>query len=146
MGSDILGDDAVGLLAARALREEFEPSIDITEAMTGGLKIMELLEGYERVLILDAIMTKQCPPGTVLELSKEQFKKTVAIAPHFVSLPEAIELADRLGIRFPQEIRILAMEIINPYELTEELTPAVGASLSEFVRQARAILLEWIRP
>jgi hydrogenase maturation protease len=146
MGSDILGDDAIGLLAARALREEFQQFMEITEAMTGGLKIMELLEGYEKVLILDAIMTKQYPAGSILELTKEQFKKTVAIAPHFVSLPEAIELAERLGIRFPKEIRILAMEINNPYQITEELTPAVKAALPEFVRRARTILLEWARP
>ena len=140
MGSDILGDDAVGLLAVRSLKEEFHESVTITEAMTGGLKIMEILEGYERVLILDAIMTKQNPVGTILELSKEQFHKTVAIAPHFVSLPEAIQLADHLGIRFPKEIRILAMEIDDPYQVTEELTPAVRQALPEFVRRARNIL------
>lgn len=143
MGSDILGDDAVGLLAVRALKEEFDQSVAVTEAMAGGLKIMEILEGYDRVLILDAIMTKQNPVGTIMELTKEQFHKTVAIAPHFVSLPEAIELADYLGIHFPKEIRILAMEIDNPYQLTEELTPAVGDALPEFIRRARIILREW---
>lgn len=143
MGSDILGDDAVGLLAVRALKEEFDQSVAVIEAMAGGLKIMEILEGYDRVLILDAIMTKQNPAGTIMELTKEQFHKTVAIAPHFVSLPEAIELADYLGIHFPKEIRILAMEIDNPYQLTEELTPAVGDALPEFIRRARIILQEW---
>jgi hydrogenase maturation protease len=145
MGSDILGDDAVGLLAVRSLKEEFDQSVTTMEAMTGGLKIMEILEGYEKVLILDAIMTKQHPIGTVLELKKEQFHKTVAIAPHFVSLPEAIQLADYLGISFPKEIKILAMEIDNPYQLTENLTPAVRAALPEFIRRARNIIHEWIK-
>ena len=140
IGNDILGDDAAGLLAVRSLKEEFQHSADITEAIAGGLELMELLEGYERVLILDSIVTKKHPVGSILELTKEQFQSSVAIAPHYVSLPEAIQLADYLGIRFPKEIKILAMEIDDPFQLTEELTPAVRQALPEFVRRARNIL------
>lgn len=145
IGNDILGDDAVGLLAVRALKEEFQQSVSITEAMMGGLKIMEVLEGYDRALILDAIMTKKNPPGTIHEIPIEQFNKTVAIAPHFVSLPEAIQFANQIGMKFPKEIRILTMEINDPYLLTEELTQAVDQALPQFIRQAREILIEMLK-
>ena len=145
IGNDILGDDAVGLIAVRSLKDEFQNSVAIIEAMMGGLKLMELLEGYDRVLILDAIMTKKHPVGSVLEISKELFHKTVAIAPHYVSLPEAIELAGHLGIMFPKEIRILVMEIDDPYRVTEELTPTVREALPEFIRRARDILHDLLK-
>jgi hydrogenase maturation protease len=140
VGNDILGDDAVGLLAARALRDEFQDTVDIVEAAMGGLQLMELLEGYKKVLILDAIVTAEHPYGTILELSKEEFKHTVAIAPHMVSLPESLQLAEELGIPFPDEIRILAMEIEDPYELREGLSPSVAEALPEMVIRARLIM------
>jgi hydrogenase maturation protease len=140
VGNDILGDDAVGLLAARALRDEFQDTVDIVEAAMGGLQLMELLEGYKKVLILDAIVTAEHPYGTILELSKEEFKHTVAIAPHMVSLPESLQLAEELGIPFPDEIRILAMEIEDPYELREGLSPSVAEALPEMVSRARLIM------
>ena len=39
LGNDILGDDAVGLLAARRLRVVLPTSIDILEAAGGGLTL-----------------------------------------------------------------------------------------------------------
>lgn len=143
IGNDILGDDAVGLLAVRELKQEFEQYVSVGEAMMGGLKLVEVLEGYERVLILDAIMTGKNPPGTILEITKEEFNKTVAIAPHFVSLPEAIEFAKKIGMRFPEVIRILTMEIADPYLLTEEITPPIKNALPEFIEKARIILKQW---
>mgnify|MGYP000020592164 FL=1 len=143
IGNDILGDDAVGLLAVRELKQEFEQYVSVVEAMMGGLKLVEVLEGYERVLILDAIMTGKNPPGTILEITKEEFNKTVAIAPHFVSLPEAIEFAKKIGMKFPEVIRILTMEIADPYLLTEEITPPIKNALPEFIEKARIILKQW---
>lgn len=143
IGNDILGDDGVGLAAARLLKKEFEHSADIVEAIAGGFKLMELLEGYDKVLILDAVITGQHPVGTVLELSKEEFQSTVAIAPHYMSLPEAINFAEKLGINFPKEIRILAVEIEDPYQIREGLSSIIEQTLPNFVKKARGILAEW---
>jgi hydrogenase maturation protease len=140
VGNDILGDDAVGLLAVRGLYDEFHTSADIVEAAMGGLQLMELLEGYKKVLILDAIVTAEHPCGTILELSKEEFKHTVAIAPHMVSMPESLQLAEKLGIPFPEEIRILAMEIEDPYELREGLSSLVEQALPRMISRARIIV------
>ena len=140
LGNDILGDDAVGIVAARLLKKEFRDEIDIVEAAAGGLELMELLAGYKKVLILDAIITNEHPPGTILELSKEEFKSSVAIAPHYVSLPEAFQLAEELGITFPVTTHILAMEIRDPFELREGLSPAVENALPLFLERAKKIL------
>jgi Ni,Fe-hydrogenase maturation factor len=39
LGNDILGDDAVGLLAARRLRRHLPASIPILESASGGLTL-----------------------------------------------------------------------------------------------------------
>ena len=75
LGNDILKDDGVGLAAAGLLRSEFKEAVDIVEAPGTGLALLELLAGYDRALLLDAIFTGNAPPGTVLEFSREDFQK-----------------------------------------------------------------------
>ena len=133
----------VGLAAARALREGVDDDVEIVETGEAGLALLEMMEGYERVLLLDSIMTGEHPVGTVFELIPEKLGKVVAPSPHYAGLPEVFELARRCGIEFPAKVRILAMEIANPWEFNEAMTPPVAAALSELVERARAILAEW---
>ncbi|MBI5022419.1 MAG: hydrogenase maturation protease [Ignavibacteriales bacterium] len=142
LGNDILGDDAVGLLAARELKILFHDKVDVVEAAVSGFEIMEILEGYESVLLLDAVVTKAHPPGYILELSKEQFKNVVAISPHYMGLPEVFQLAEEMKIKFPKIIRILAMEIIPPYDIKEGLSEPIQESFPQFVETGSAILSE----
>lgn len=50
-------------------------SVDIVESGGGGLDLLDVLEGYDRAVLLDAILTGKHPPGTILEFSAEDFKK-----------------------------------------------------------------------
>ena len=143
LGNDILGDDAVGLLAARRLRLLLPDSVDVVESGGGGLDLLDALEGYDRAILLDAILTGTHPPGTILEFSAEDFKKDDAPSPHYAGLPTVIQLAESLGIVFPSHFRIVAMEIENPYEVIEGLSRPVEASLPGFVERARSLVEEW---
>ncbi len=143
LGNDILGDDAVGLLAARALKEEFRQGVDIVESSEAGLALMEMLEGYERALLLDAIKTGRHPSGTILCFTPGDFQKIVAPSPHYAGIPEVLAMAKRLGLVFPTDLRILAMEVENPYEVKEGVSPSVAKALPDFIQSARQILEEW---
>ncbi|MCB2154577.1 hydrogenase maturation protease [bacterium] len=143
LGNDILGDDGIAFYAARALQEEFSAVADFTETAEAGLALMEMLEGYEYALLMDSVMTGQCDPGTIVEFQTEQFKKVVAPSPHYAGLPEVLELSARLGLDMPTGMRILAMEVADPFTLREELTPDVARALPNLVDAARAILEEW---
>ena len=74
LGNDILRDDAVGLVAARLLRGEFQDEVEIVESAGAGLELLDLLEGHKRALLLDAVLTGEHPPGTELEFSREHFQ------------------------------------------------------------------------
>ncbi len=143
LGNDILGDDAVGLHAARELQKEIQDNADVVEAVISGFEIMDVLEGYEKVLLLDAVVTNQHPTGTILELSKEQFKNVVAISPHYMGLPEIFLFAEEMKIDFPKEIRILAMEIKPPYEVREGLSADVMEALPELISKGKEVLSQW---
>jgi hydrogenase maturation protease len=143
LGNDLLGDDGVGLAAARALRPEFSERVDIVETSEAGLALLEWLEGYKRALLLDSIMTGRHRPGTALEFSPDDFRAVSAPSPHYAGLPEAFCLAQQLGILFPEKIRILAMEIENSLVIREGLSQSVSQALPGFVERARRILSGW---
>ncbi len=144
LGNDILGDDGVGLLAARELKKQIENlPIDVLETALAGFELLDMLQGYEKVLILDAVVTKKHQPGTVLELSAEQFKHATAVSPHYGGLPEVLKLAEKLQIEFPTDIRILAVEIEPPYQLREGLSSVIQSSISDLIQRAKEILHNW---
>jgi hydrogenase maturation protease len=145
LGNDILGDDAVGILAARALRDggDLAPSVEVLETAEAGIALMELMEGRRRVLILDSIFTRQCDPGTILDLGPADFDSVASPSPHYAGLPEVLALAERLDIPFPSDIRIVAMEVEDPFEVREGLTPRVAAALPAFTARAVQVLQTW---
>jgi hydrogenase maturation protease len=144
LGNDILGDDAVGLLAARRLRTLLPETVDVVESPGSGLDLLDLLEGYDRAVLLDAILTGKNPPGTILEFSDADFKKDDAPSPHYAGLPTVIQLAESLGIHFPSPFRVVAVEVENPYEVVEGLSNSAKAALPAVIERAEGLVHAWL--
>jgi hydrogenase maturation protease len=144
LGNDILKDDGAGMLAAGLLRPEFQEAVDVVEAPGTGLALLELLAGYDRVLLLDAIFTGSAPPGTVLEFCREDFQKAGAPSALYVGLPEVLRQAESLGLEFPRELRILALEVESPFESHGGVSPVTRGALPGYVERARQVLKGWV--
>jgi hydrogenase maturation protease len=148
LGNDILGDDAVGLIVARTLRDEFAGVADVVEAPGAGFVLLECLEGYDRALIVDSFASgagARHVPGTILELSLAAFDRPVGPSPHYASLAEVVDLARALEVPFPSDLRILALAVEDPYIVREGLSDSAQASLPSFVARARDIVGAWSR-
>ncbi len=144
LGNDIMGDDAVGLIAAREVRARFGDAIKVLEAPIAGFAMLDLLEGYTHVLLLDAVMTAKHPAGTVMEFRQEDFHHMHSTSPHYVGIPEVFSIAKTLNLPFPGHIRILAMEVADPNSLREGLTKEVGANVHKFADEAEKIVRNWL--
>jgi len=142
LGNDILGDDAIGFHAARLIASESLVDVDVVESAEAGLALLDHLEGYDRAIILDAIATGRCEAGTVLSWGRDDFKKIEAPSPHFSGLPEVLSLAERVGIHYPKDMRVLAMEVSDPTIFRETLTPEAQKALPAFAAEARRVLTE----
>ena len=143
LGNDIMGDDAVGLRAGQLLEKEFSDKVDFCETTEAGLSLLDIMSGYDRVLILDSIVTGKHPAGTVLEFARADFDKVTGFSPHYAGLPEVLGLAERLDSAFPQKIRVLALEIVSPNDFGRTLSPAIDQALPDFVEKAGRILRQW---
>ena len=142
LGNDILADDAVGVLAARALKDELGDAAVVSETAEHGMALLDHLIGYERVILLDAIQTGEHPPGTVIELDPSELSAVYAPSPHYAGLPELLAVARQLELDFPQRFRIFAVEIVDPRTIGGEMTPAVRDAVPELCWRVRQALQE----
>lgn len=136
VGNDWRGDDAVGLQAARRLRERLGPSVEVIEAEGDGLAILDLIEGGEDVILIDAVKGGGQPGTTVrLDLSvRSRWGTVVPCSTHAIGIADAIDLARALG-RLPKQIILYGIEI----ESVDS-----GASLSGSVREGLDSVVEQV--
>ena len=143
LGNELAGDDAVGLLAARAVREDLANAADVVESSASGMALIEVLAGYERAVVVDAIMTGKSAPGTITEMGMDEVGRVVAPSVHQAGLPELAAVAERLGLGFPSRTRVLAVEVVDPHTLGAPLSAPVVAALEEVARRVRDLVLRW---
>jgi len=142
LGNDILSDDAVGLILARQLATKLAgiDGIDVRETMEMGLALLDFLVGYDAVLILDAIQTGQAPPGTLHEVDPQGLGALTGRTPHFVGVGETLALGRQLGLRMPDRVTVLAVEVENPFTLGTEMTPAVCEAVPRAIERALGLI------
>lgn len=135
LGNPILSDDSVGFRVAQALMGRFdEEKVTVMESDLAGLSLLDLLQGYHRVIIIDSIQTRDGKVGQVYRLGPGDFAPTRhAVSPHDVNLVTALELGKRLGLEMPQEIVIYAIEVEDVRTFSEKCTPQVERVIPKVV-------------
>jgi hydrogenase maturation protease len=143
LGNDILGDDGVAIEAANVLKKYLPVDTDIEEVFGGGFELLDLLEGREKALIIDSVSTGYEPPGTIFQLTSNDFMGNLFVSPHYIGLPEVLSTAKLLSIPLPDDIKILAMEISPEIKIIKELSPPILEKLPLFIEKAKAIIEKW---
>ena len=127
IGNPILSDDGVGLCVAKAVKDRLNrPDITVMETSVTGLDFLDLLTGYDRAIIIDAIQTRQGEIGQVYRFDPEALDATRhASTPHDVNFTTALELGKQLGLALPQKIVIFCIEVQNVSSFNEKCTAEV---------------------
>lgn len=131
LGNPILGDDGIGWRVAEAVKAS-HPAAEVDCLALGGLSLMERLVGYQRAIIVDAIQTRDGQIGQVYTLPLKALPDLSAghtTAAHDASLQTALNLGKAMGAQLPDEVMIVAIEANRVYDFSEELSPAVEASI-----------------
>jgi len=135
LGNELFSDDAVGLLAVRKMAETAPNRADFVDTGLHGVALLDLFIGYEKAIIVDAIKTGRYPPGTIVEIDPEELVAVDNPSPHYTGVPELIKLAAELKIDFPDEFKIVAMEVTNICEMGYELTEPVAGAMDKLVER-----------
>ena len=135
LGNPVLTDDAVGLRIAGELRRRLRGrgGIAIVELYSGGLWLMEAMNGHDRAVVIDSI-ARGGAAGTVYRLGLGDLPRTrTAHSSHDASLPDALELGRAAGLRLPGEVRFWAVEAADVVSFGERLTPEVERAVPQVV-------------
>jgi len=139
LGNPILTDDGVGVRVAEAVRAALPPDADVEvcEVSVGGLRLMERMLGYERVILVDALQPGDGEPGTLRRLTLADLAEMSATqhstCAHDASLITALETARRMGMPVPGEIIIYGVAVQDVLNFGEQPTPAVAAAIPAVV-------------
>ncbi len=129
LGNAIRRDDAVGLRVADALRDEPPGGTAIRTSAASGLYLLDEMEGFDRVVVVDAICTGAQAPGAVLSLALEDLHAPGGPSPHAIGLPSALARARAAGAPVPSRIWVVAVEVVDLQTVGEGLTPAVAGAV-----------------
>ncbi|OFW75291.1 MAG: hypothetical protein A2Y55_03760 [Actinobacteria bacterium RBG_16_68_12] len=143
LGNELAGDDAVGVLVARAVREDVAGAADVVESSASGMALLEIFAGYDRAVVVDSVRTGRNPPGTVTELALADVGRVVAPSLHHAGLPEMAAVAEPLGLGFPAKTRVLAVEVLDPYTMGAALSEPVAGAVGELARRVRDQVERW---
>lgn len=145
LGNPLLADDGVGVFAARLLAGRLAGTgVTVAESSWGGMRFLDLLAGFEKAIILDAIQWRHGPPGTVYRLPPGEAVPTVrAVSFHDISLGTALALGKQLGISLPTELVFLAVEAGDVLTVAEGCSPEVACAVPEVARLAMDQLAAW---
>jgi hydrogenase maturation protease len=133
LGNPILTDDGVGIQVVKEAAIRCQ-ACDVTfaQASLGGLRLLDALTGYDRVILVDAILTVDGKPGDIYRLGPGDVQASLhSDSTHDMSLPCALALGRKLGIKLPEDdaFTIIAVEAQDVLNFGETPTLAVAAAL-----------------
>jgi hydrogenase maturation protease len=135
LGNPLLGDEGIGVRVVEELKGlELPDGVTVVEGGTSGLGIIGLMEGYQRVIIVDAADMGH-PPGRVVRFTplEAQFKTAEApLSLHQIGLGEVLALAEALEVA-PAELVIIGIQP-SRIEGGVGLSPEVEGAIPQIIR------------
>jgi hydrogenase maturation protease len=135
LGNPILSDDGLGIRVAREVTGQIhDPQVAVSESSSAGLSLLDSIASYGRLIIIDAIQTKEGNVGQIYRLGLEDFSLTRYFSsPHPLNLATTLELGKMLGLAMPQEVTIFAVEAKDVSTFSEKCTPEIERVIPEVV-------------
>lgn len=134
LGNELMKDDGVGLKAGRILAEK---GYNVLEVGTDIFRLSNHYSGEDRLIIIDAILSDELEPGSVLHLAGEEvFEKLKAEirSAHFMGAIDGLKLLMKLDERLAKaEIHLIGV-VAKEIDLGMELSEEVERALPEVIR------------
>lgn len=149
MGNELYGDDGVGIHVIRKIRQDVKrrkvlavnmKNVTLEECSLSGLALLDVIIGYDRLILVDTIKRRDPIPGRIHLLEEKEIRAIPGPSPHYVSIPQTIEIARKLGLHVPSEIKIIAIEAKNIYCLGEGLSEEMKVKLPAIIKKVEDVL------
>ncbi|MCK4574162.1 MAG: hydrogenase maturation protease [candidate division Zixibacteria bacterium] len=140
VGNEFRSDDAVGLVVARSLSKLNPDNCDILESSGEGAGLIHLWEGYDDVILIDAVKSgRKVGALHTVDVSDEEIPaEQMHFSSHSFGVAEAIEVARALGC-LPARLTIYGVEV-GSIEPGVDLTTDVRGAAGELVHRIMAAI------
>jgi hydrogenase maturation protease len=140
VGNPYRCDDGLGPAVVARLRQRGLPSHLLATSLGETGDLIELWEGKELAIVVDAVRAWPAHPGRVhrLALGHMAGERARAASSHGMDLGEAVELARELG-RLPTRLVLYAVEA-GDVGAGVNLTPAVSAAVDRLTDEIATIV------
>jgi len=132
LGNPILGDDGVGWRVIDELDRSGHPGVSLQQACVGGINLMEIMVGYRRAIIVDAVIDPDATTGSVWCRALADVETRIAShldSTHDASLSAALAAGQAIGAQLPSEIDVVGIVIAPGDVFSESLSEAVEAAV-----------------
>jgi len=142
IGNDILKDDGIGIKIIEEInKNKFSDDIEFKTSILGGFDVLEIIQDYKKVILIDAIKTKDGVPGDIYYFKPSDFKETLHLSNiHDISFLNAIKLGKKLRFNVPKEIHIIAIEILEDRIFGDNFTPELKSKFPKIVKSVKKII------
>jgi len=143
MGSDILTDDGIGSTIVKHLKKENElKHCDFKTALLFNLDLVQELEGYDLIIIIDATSNKDESTGKLSIYHLNDFKETLHLSNiHETSFVNSINLWKKIGFKITDEVYIISIEIKEFLVFSESLSKEIQNKYDRILK----FIFEWIK-
>ena len=138
-GNPIAGDDAVGHRAAELIAQHASDDIHVRTTSFGGLRLVESMRGYSRVIVADVRLDDGDPGLHIDVYHPQQMTLEDRSVRHDGTLADALRVFSHLqDAELPNEITVISVPISAPRDWSSELSPSgesAARSLADAVLQ-----------
>ena len=139
IGNTIIADDAIGIIIAEHIEKNLNGDrnrFDVKYGPIAGLSILDEINGYKNVILIDSIITEKGEPGEVYKLSDKDFNTTTHLSfSHGIDFFTAIEVGKKFEYDLPSDITVYAIEVKDNRTVKEELSPEVRNNIPNIIKQ-----------
>ncbi len=140
VGNPFRHDDGIGpAVIARLQADQNLSGVDLLDGGTDGLTLMDYMQGYERVLIVDAV-NMGVTPGEIKLFSPQDATLSVtsdALSTHGFGLAEVIALMDKLDMRVNMQILGIQAKDVS---FGEGLSPELETKIDHVLELIKKII------
>ncbi len=139
IGNVLMGDEGVGVHAIKELeKESFPPNVSLLDGGTGGFHLLEYLQEYPKIIMIDATMDGK-PAGTISLIEPKfatDFPKSLSA--HDIGLRDLIESTAVLGELPKMYLITITIESIQSMQM--ELSTEIEKQIPAVVEKVKEVL------
>ena len=133
VGNSALSDEGIGSRVVCEVAKLAIAGVEVIDAGLPGPALIDLLEGRDKVVFIDAVVADG-PPGTIYRFHPDEAVPTRTVQPlslHQGDVLQYVKLAEALGTA-PREVVIIGVQP-ESFSPGERLSPSVEASVPKAV-------------